>query len=104
MKCISRAFCALAVVMALSAMTYARAGATATASGTVTLGAGSMKARNERGYGLPDVTGSAVGGAGSSPPTGRYNRGRADGLNMGTRSGANSDVNRPRNAPKGNGQ
>jgi hypothetical protein len=102
MKHIRRGFCASAVAMALSAVTYAQGGGTP--SGTVTSGAGSMKATNQRGHGLPDVAGSGVGESGSSPPTGRSNRGRADGLNMGTRSGANSDVNRPRNAPKENGQ
>jgi hypothetical protein len=102
MKRIMKTFCASALVLALSAITYAQAGGTA--GGTITPGAGSMKAPNERGYGSPDVMSSGVGEARSSPPTGRSNRGKANGLNMGTRSGANSDVNRPRNGPKGNGQ
>jgi hypothetical protein len=102
MKHNSRTFYASALVMALAAITCAQAGGTA--GGTVTPGAGPMKAPNERGYGSPDVMSSGVGEARSSPPTGRCNRGKANGLNMGTRSGANSDVNRPRNCPKENGQ
>lgn len=102
MKHIGRTFCASALVMALSAITYAQAGGAA--SGTVTPGAGLMKAPKGRGYSSPDVTSRGVGAADISPPTGDSHRGRADGLNMGTRSGANSDVNRPRNGLKENGQ
>jgi hypothetical protein len=99
MKRISRRFHAWALAIALSAITYAQAGGRP--GGTVTPEAGSM---NGRGYGSLDVPTSGVGGARSSLPTGRSNRGKANGLNMGTRSGANSDVNRPRNGPKDNGQ
>jgi hypothetical protein len=102
MKHITRTFFAAALAMALSAITHAQAGGTA--GGTVTPVAGSMKVPNERGYGSPDVMSSGVGEARSGPPTGRSTRGKANGLNMGTRSGANSDVNRPRNGPKENGQ
>ena len=95
---------ALALAMALAAITYAQAGGSAGGLPTPGVGAGLMKTPNESGYGSPDVMSSGVGEARSSPPTGRSNRGKANGLNMGTRSGANSDVNRPRNGPKENGQ
>ncbi|MGF6478589.1 hypothetical protein QFZ91_000750 [Paraburkholderia sp. JPY419] len=52
---------------------------------------------------VADVTGSGVGAAGSSPST-RSSKRKANGLNMGTRDGANSDVNRPRNGPRQDGQ
>ncbi|MGF6923137.1 hypothetical protein OKW41_009205 [Paraburkholderia sp. UCT70] len=102
MKLNDRTFCASALVMALAAITYAYAGGTA--GGTLRPGVGSMTAPNDSGYGSPDVTRGGVGAMQSSPPTGRSNRGKANGLNMGTRSGANSDVNRPRYGPKENSQ
>src|SRR3954452_10984143 len=86
-----RTFCASALVMALAAITYAHAGGTA--SGTLRPGVGSMTAPNDTGYGSPDVTRGGVSVMQNSPPTGRSNRGKTNGLNMGTRSGANSDVN-----------
>ena len=104
MNHMTRTFCASALVMVLSAITYAQAGGGAGGLATPGVGGGAMKTPSERGYGSPDVMSSGVGEARSSPPTGRSNRGKANGLNMGTRSGANSDVNRPRNGPKGNGQ
>ena len=98
MKHLSRTFCASALVMALSAITYAQGGGTA--RGTVTPAAGSTQGTNEKEDGSPDVTRSGVGEPSSSPPAARPNRGKANGLNMGTHSGANSDVNRPRNGLK----
>ena len=93
-----RTFCASALAMALSAATYAQAGTT---SGTIAPGAGLTKSPNESGYDSPDVTRSgSLAEPSSSPAATRPNRGKANGLNMGTRSGANSDVNRPRNGLK----
>jgi hypothetical protein len=88
--------------MALSAIPYAQADNTA--GGKVTAGAGSMRVPIEKENKPPDVTRSAVGEARSGPPTGRSDRGLANGLNMGTRSGANSDVNKSRNGLKESGQ
>jgi hypothetical protein len=79
--------------MALSAITYAQAGGSAGGLPTPGVGAGSMKTPNETGYGSPDVTGSGVRAARSISTTERPNKGKTNGLNMGTRSGANSDVN-----------
>ena len=102
MKHNNRTFCASALVMALAAITYAHAGGTA--GGTLKPGVGSMTAPNDSGNGSQDVTRGGVGVMQSSPPTGRSNRGKTNGLNMGTRSGVNSDVNRPRYGPKENSQ
>ncbi|PRX33390.1 hypothetical protein B0G75_103618 [Paraburkholderia sp. BL18I3N2] len=104
MRHFGRTFCASALVMALSAITYAQAGGNADGKATPGVAAGWMKTPNEGGYGSPDVTASGVGEARSSPSTGRSNSGKANGLNMGTRSGANSDVNSTRNGPRQNGQ
>jgi hypothetical protein len=98
MKHSNRTFCASALVMALAAITYAHAGGPA--GGTLTPGVASMTAPNDSQYGSPDVTRGGVGVLQSSPPTAGANRGKANGLNMGTRSGVNSDVNRPRYGPK----
>lgn len=102
MKRNNRTLCASALVMALAASTYAHAGGTA--GGTLRPGVGSMTAPNDSGYASPDVTRGGVGAMQSSPQTGGTNRGKANGLNMGTRSGVNSDVNRPRYGPKENSQ
>ncbi|PMS20533.1 hypothetical protein C0Z16_34660 [Paraburkholderia rhynchosiae] len=101
---IGRTFCTSALVMALSAIPYAQAGGTAGGTATPGVGAGWMKNPNERGYGSPDVMGNGIRGAPSNPSTVRSNRGKTNGLNMGTRGGANSDVNSPQGGPRQNGQ
>jgi hypothetical protein len=104
MKHIARAFIASALAMTLSATTYAQAGGSAGWLPTPGVGAGSMKTPNETGYASPDVTGSGVRAAPGNPTTERSNRGKTNGLNMGTRSGANSDVNRGFGGVRPNGQ
>jgi hypothetical protein len=79
--------------MALSVTTYVQAGGSAGGLPTPGAGAGSMKTPNETGYGSPDVTGSGVGAVRNIPRTERSNSGKTNGLNKGTHSGANSDVN-----------
>ncbi|MFL9914721.1 hypothetical protein PQR75_42945 [Paraburkholderia fungorum] len=93
MKHITKTFFVSALVMALSAITYAQAGGSAGGLPTPGAGAGSMKTPNETGYGSPDVTGSGVDAARNIPRTERSNRGKTNSLNQGTNSGANSDVN-----------
>ncbi|WP_408260045.1 hypothetical protein [Paraburkholderia xenovorans] len=63
-----------------------------------------MKAPNETGYGSPDVTGSGDRAARSNPATERSDSGKTNGLNRGTRSGANSDVNGGPGGSMGNDQ
>ncbi|CAB3738874.1 hypothetical protein LMG27174_06500 [Paraburkholderia rhynchosiae] len=104
MKVIGKTFCASVLAVALSAVAYAQAGGTAGRTATPGAGAGLTKVPNGKAYGPRDVTGSGVGEARSSRSAGHSNRGKANGLNMGTRSGANSDVNGPRNGPGQNGQ
>ncbi|MBB5415271.1 hypothetical protein QF000_001126 [Paraburkholderia atlantica] len=104
MKHLTKTFFASALVMAMSAITYAQVGGSADRTTTPRAGAGLTKTPSGRGNDSPDVTGSGVGKAGSSRSTGPSRRGKANGLNMGTRDGANSDVNRPRNGPRQDGQ
>ena len=92
---LGRTLCAAALAMALSAAAYAQVG------GTVAPGAGLTKAPNDRGDDSPDATRSgSLAEPRSNSAAARPDRGKANGLNMGTRSGANSDVNRPRNGLK----
>ncbi|MFM0006836.1 hypothetical protein P0D80_47150 [Paraburkholderia sp. RL17-373-BIF-A] len=104
MKHITRTFFASTLAMALSAITYAQAGGSAGGLPTPGVGAGSMKAPNETGYGSPDVPGGGVRAARSNPATERSNSGKTNGLNRGTRSGANSDVNSGPGGSRENGQ
>ncbi|MGF6485914.1 hypothetical protein QFZ91_008141 [Paraburkholderia sp. JPY419] len=103
MKHLSKTFFVSVLVVALPAITYAQVGGSADGTATSRAGAGRMKTPSGRGYDSSDVTGSGVGAAGTSPST-RSSKRKANGLNMGTRDGANSDVNRPRNGPRQDGQ
>ncbi|MFM0226621.1 hypothetical protein [Paraburkholderia dipogonis] len=104
MKHITKTFFASALVMALSAITYAQAGSSAGGLPTPNVGAGSMKTPNETGYGSPEVTGDVDRATRSNPATERSNSGKTNGLNRGTRSGANSDVNSGPGGSSENGQ
>ncbi|WOD20407.1 hypothetical protein [Paraburkholderia kirstenboschensis] len=104
MKVIGKTFCASVLAVALSAVAYAQPGGTAGGTATPGAGAGLTKAPNGKADGSRDVTSNGVGEARNSRPTAQSNRGKANGLNMGTRSGANSDVNAPRNGSGQNNQ
>jgi hypothetical protein len=103
MKHLGRWVFAPALVLALSAMPYARAGGTG-GTGTESAGAGAMRITNQIGSGSPDVTddgngaGTDVGAVRSSGVIGRPDSDKTNGLNKGTNSGANSDVNQFRGA------
>ncbi|MFM0514959.1 hypothetical protein [Paraburkholderia sp. RL17-373-BIF-A] len=78
MKHITKALFASALAMALSASTYAQAGGSAGGLPTPGVGAGSMKAPTETGYGSPDVTGSGDRSARSNPATERSDSGNVN--------------------------
>ncbi|MGF6261886.1 hypothetical protein OKW49_002814 [Paraburkholderia youngii] len=101
MKVMGKTFCASVLAVTLSAVAYAQAAGTAGGTATPSAGAGLTKAPNGKADGPRDATGSEVR---SSQSTGHSNRGKTNRLNMGTRGGANSDVNAPRNGPGQNSQ
>jgi hypothetical protein len=88
-----------ALVRALSALIYTPAPGAAVGTATAP-----TRTPNDTAHGSRPVAGSGVGEARSSPLTGHSSRGKANGLNMGTRSGANSDVNRPRSGATQDGR
>lgn len=103
MKHIGKRWRVSALVFALSEITYSHAGRTAEGASAPGPTVASIKTPNERNQASPDVAGSAAVEARSAPP-GNSDRGKTNGLNRGTFSGANSDVNRTRNGPKQTGR
>ncbi|RKT22869.1 hypothetical protein B0G69_6364 [Paraburkholderia sp. RAU2J] len=105
MKYLIKALFASGFAMALSAMTFVKAGESATPGP----GAGSVRTPNEGGYGADAkdagvVVGARANAAAISNPTTRRSNGKMNGLHMGTNSGANSDVNRGFGGASRNGQ